>query len=385
MIRRVHTWAGRTVGACQVAGRRRTYVVAIAAMLAAAWTQAGCAQAATPGSRIAPPVPGHLYLGSYPGYGTGEENLVSAHSVRTGRVINGRKPAWIYFSNEWGQEGIRYPATAISLIRRAGSVPFVRLMPRTTTDGGAHERRFSLERILAGRYDDELRAWGAAAGAGGKPLLVEFLTEVNGDWFPWNGRFHGAGVTDGYGDPAYPDGPERARAAYRHVVETIRRGGGINITWVFHIDADGSPGRWWNAPRYYYPGDAYVDWVGYSAYGAQTASDSWTRAGPVIRNGYRAASQLAPSKPIALLEFGVVERRGASKAAWIDDAFDAIESPRLPRLIGVSWWNERFQNGDGSWSDLRIGSSPAAGRTFRRRAAAGPFVEMVRVASSGPG
>ena len=31
------------------------------------------------------------------------------------------------------------------------------------------------------------RAWGRAAQTFGTPLIVEFGTEVNGSWFPWNG------------------------------------------------------------------------------------------------------------------------------------------------------------------------------------------------------
>lgn len=361
----------------QLADRLRRLVTLGAAIVGVA-AQVGCANAAS-ATRIGPPAAGMRYLGAYPGYGTGEENRVSGRALRRYRVDSGRKPAWVYFSNEWGQEGIRYPGRAVAIIRRSGSVPFVRLMPRSTLDDGARERRFTLERIIAGDFDAELRQWGAAAGATNKPLLVEFLTEVNGDWFSWNGRFHGAGATAGYGDPTLPDGPERARDAYRHVVRMVRAGGGANITWVFHFDADGSPAVAWNAVRNYYPGDAYVDWIGFSAYGAQTSSDPWTAPGPIIRAGYRRAASLSPSKPIVLLEFGVAERRGVSKAKWINDAFDVVLSRSLRRLIGVSWWNEHFQNADGTWTDLRITSSRSAKATFRRRVASSRFVDTLVV------
>lgn len=361
----------------QVAERVRRLVV-LGTLVAGLAAQVGCANAA-PGTRIARPAAGTRYLGAYPGYGTGEENRVSVRALRRYRAASGRKPAWVYFSNEWGQEGIRYPARAVGIIRRSGSVPFVRLMPRTSLDDGARERQFSLERIIAGDFDAQLRAWGAAAGATQQPLLVEFLTEVNGDWFPWNGRFHGGGATTGYGDPVLADGPERARDAYRHVVTVIRAGGGSNITWVFHIDADGSPGARWNAVRNYYPGDVFVDWIGFSAYGAQTRTDPWIAPGPIIRAGYRQAASLSATKPVALLEFGVTERPGTSKAAWIAGAFDAVESPALRRLIGVSWWNEHFQNSDQSWTDLRITSSGSANATFRRRVASSRYVDTAVV------
>ena len=352
------------------------HALTLGAVVVGIAVQVGCANAAS-SERIASPTAGARYLGAYPGYGTGEENRVTARALRNYRAASGRKPAWVYFSNEWGQEGITFPARAVGIVRRAGSVPFIRLMPRSTLEEGARERRFTLERILAGQFDPQLRAWGAAAGAARKPLLVEFLTEVNGDWFPWNGRYHGGGATAGYGDPHLADGPERARDAYRHVVRTIRAGGGTNITWVFHIDADGSPGAAWNAARNYYPGNAYVDWIGYSAYGAQTNADPWVAPGPIIRAGYRQAASLSRTKPIVLLEFGVTERRGVSKAAWINGAFDAVESPSLRRLVGVSWWNERFQNSDETWTDLRFTSSPSARTAFRARVASSRYLGTV--------
>jgi beta-mannanase len=90
---------------------------------------------------------------------------------------------------------------------------------------------------------------------------------VNGDWFPWNGRWNGAGRTDGYANPDLPDGPERFRDAYRHIVDICRNKGGNNLTWFFHVDVGAWPKQPWNT-RFanYYPGDAYVDWIGISDY-----------------------------------------------------------------------------------------------------------------------
>ena len=108
------------------------------------------------------------------------------------------------------------------------------------------------------------------------PLLVEFGTEVNGDWFPWNGRWNGAGRTDGYGDPRRgrrsralprrlpPDRrsvPRRGRGQH-HLVLPRRRG---------RLAASAlEPDR-----RATGPGIAYVDWIGLSDYGPQKAGEPW--------------------------------------------------------------------------------------------------------------
>ena len=50
--------------------------------------------------------------------------------------------------------------------------------------------RFTLARIVRGDLDADLRAWADGARRFGSPLLAEFGTEVNGFWFPWNGRWN---------------------------------------------------------------------------------------------------------------------------------------------------------------------------------------------------
>jgi polysaccharide deacetylase 2 family uncharacterized protein YibQ len=59
---------------------------------------------------------------------------------------------------------------------------------------------FSLEKILAGAFDKELRAWAREAKKDGKMILVDFAVEPNGDWFVWSGKYHGAGEKEKYGD-----------------------------------------------------------------------------------------------------------------------------------------------------------------------------------------
>jgi hypothetical protein len=60
-----------------------------------------------------------------------------------------------------------------------------------------------------------LKIWAQDAKRVGIPIMVKFGTEVNGNWFPWSSILNGGGKTNGYGDPNYPNGPERFRDAYR--------------------------------------------------------------------------------------------------------------------------------------------------------------------------
>jgi hypothetical protein len=137
----------------------------------------------------------------------------------------------------------------------------------------------------------------------------------------------------------------------------------------------------------YYPGRRYVDWLEVSDYGEQKPSGDPSRwfsfsqklgdpsdphsSNPEIR-------AIAPDKPIALIEFGVAEDPGAGdKGAWIGDAFDRV-TPGSPGFTYsfdlVSYWSERWRNGNGSISDLRVNSSPGALAAHRTGVADEHFV-----------
>jgi hypothetical protein len=63
-----------------------------------------------------------------------------------------------------------------------------------------------------------------------------------------------------------------------------------------------------------------------------------------------------------------------SKAEWIRVALQSIRAQRYPRLKAICYWHEAWENEDGSVSDLRINSSPAALAAYRREIAASFFL-----------
>jgi hypothetical protein len=194
-------------------------------------------------------------------------------------------------------------------------------MARSVWREGRADPVFSMQSIADGGWDPQIHRWCANAAAEisrlGTPLLAEFGTEVNGDWFPWNGRWNGAGETSGYGDPAAADGPERFRDAYRRIVGICRAEGATGITWLFHVDLDGNPDASWNRIAEYYPGDEWVDWIGVSDYGLLKPGWSAPDFAAKLDRGYDEVAALSPTKPIAVLEYGYAERRDPRpKARW---------------------------------------------------------------------
>ena len=284
------------------------------------------------------------------------------------------------FSQNW-YNGITYPKAAIHAIHATGTIPYVRLMPRSDDTQGQAERVFTLQKIIDGAFDDALKTWAQAARTDDIPLLIDFAVEMNGDWFPWSGAFNGGARTDGYGDPHYPDGPERYRDAYRHIIDIFRAEGVTRATWVFHVNLASSPEAAWNAPANYYPGDDYIDWVGFSVYGAQTLDEEWEglEFSTQLQAYHQHITDISSSKPIAVLEFGVTDGHpDGNKSAWLNDAFDTILSNPRMNIRAISPWHEDWQNEDETWSRIRLDSSPQVQRTCRRRIGNGRFVSEAR-------
>ena len=97
----------------------------------------------------------------------------------------------------------------------------------------------------------------------GSPILIEWGTEPNGEWFSWNGKWNGGARRRS----------ARYVAAYRHIVDLMRAEGADNLQWVWHVNWLDEPENDWNRFENYFPGGDYCDWVALSAYGPNHAND----------------------------------------------------------------------------------------------------------------
>lgn len=261
--------------------------------------------------KIYPASNNSIYHAANPGFGATEDN-VSAKSILEFEALAHKKIVWAYFSNNW-YGAIKFPFSEVSTIHKSGKIPFIRLMPRSDYREKGPDLLYTLQKIIDGEFDKALVIWALDAKKSNIPLLVEFGTEVNGDWFPWSGKYNGGGVTDLYGNPNEPDGPERFRDAYRHIIYLFRKHNVDNITWFFHVDALGEPQSSWNTIEKYYPGDNYIDWIGVSVYGAQKKDESYHSFIEIMDKIYPAITKLS-GKPIAILELGITELNKREKA-----------------------------------------------------------------------
>lgn len=300
------------------------------------------ASASSAAEKVGAPPTGKLYQGLYfddPAKGSDPtEHDVTEANVATFERSVGKKTAWIFFSNNWF-ESRAFPQATCEWIRAAGKVPYVRLMLRSDAEQSHAEKLYTLASIAAGKWDDDLRVWARSAKAFGSPLLVEWGTEPNGNWFPWNGKWNG-------GPGA---GPARYVAAYRHVVDVIRAEGADNVQWIWHVNWLDEPERKWNRFENYYPGGDYCDWVALSAYGPLTprAKDGTESFRFKMKTAYPRMMKIAPGKPLIIAEFGcALNHRSVDAAEWAKRALDDFFSGKWPAVIGFCWWNESWENDD---------------------------------------
>jgi hypothetical protein len=304
-----------------------------------------------------------IYHAAFPDFGSFEDEVDKDRISDFTDLVN-KDIAWGYFSNNWF-DGIKFPTQQVETLRQMGITPLIRLMPRSQFQDSGQDPVYTLEGIVNGQFDTALREWARQASSVQIPLLVEFGTEMNGDWFTWAGRYNGADSTDTYGDRTQADGPEKFKDAYRHIVDIFREEDANNITWFFHVNITSAPDADWNQPQQYYPGDDYVDWIGVSVYGAQSEDDTWISFENIMNDHFDAIVAISQQKPIAILEFGVEERENESKADWINGALNAILRGDYPRVKAISYWHSNWTNADGSSSRLRLDSSQESANNYR--------------------
>jgi len=284
------------------------------------------------GTRIAVPPAGQQYHGVFPAGTTQPDADISMQAADAYVAAVGRPLAWIYFSNEWYVTK-SFPRVTAEAVRARGAVPFIRLHMRSQQRQKIPDPLYTLDNINAGMFDADLRAWADEAKQFGTALIVQYGTEVNGDWNPWSAPYNG-GITVG---------PAKFRQAFRHIVEVMRGEGATNITWALHLNGQNWPGEQpLNNAGAYYPGDDVVDWIGFSIYqnqgGDPTACNDLNA---LLKAREAELGNAAVKKPLFLFELGTnLLATQCQPLQWTQQTLQDLLDGRWPELHGFAWWSE---------------------------------------------
>jgi len=208
-----------------------------------------------------------------------------------------------------------------------------------------NQSKFRLTQITRGNFDSYIRTYATAVKDYRGLVMIRFAHEMNGNWYPWGSTFNT---------------PGEYIAAWRHVHDIFVQAGATNVTWVW------SP----NALYYdqhvpytsqidaFYPGDAYVDWVGFSAFNwaGQYKQNVWTTPDNLFSPTVTALAKL--HKPILIAETASADTYSPEmKANWIRELATYMKD--MPSLKGVIWFNAT-DNG----IDWRIQSTKTSQQAF---------------------
>ena len=217
------------------------------------------------------------------------------------------------------------------------------------------QRGYRNRDILHGAQDPYIRRFARSLASFHGVVYLRYAHEMNGDWYPWSI------------DPDInPDGAADYIRMWRRVHDIFAAAGARNVIWVW------SPNRiTYSRSDFsnFYPGDAYVDWIGLGGYyrNPKETATLETTLGPSLRALRDTRAFRHAPKPLLLSEIGATER-GGQKAAWISDMFAALAAPQNADVIGFCWFNDTVTSAAGEpgavTNDWRITSSKQAAAAF---------------------
>lgn len=282
------------------------------------------------GSRLAKFEPAYgTYLGVYSELDSKVGNIFTKM-----QSVYGKKHAIYLAYSTWGKD---FPSSYAKRAKDAGGALQIAWEPH---DG--------LDPVTDSAY---LRKWAKEAKASGIPIFLRFAGEMNGAWVKWHGN------------------PAQYIAKFR-MLHDVFAAEAPNVAMVW------SPGDVpANDIEPYYPGDAYVDWVGVSLYiepyeNGDTSLPSMIATSNVERLT-RLYNTYADRKPLMLSETGVPHyshSAGEDYTEWAKlnlQRLYEIMPYKYPRLKAITYFNVDQQM-DNAKNDYSLSTSSEIQSYYRQ-------------------
>jgi hypothetical protein len=162
------------------------------------------------------------------------------------------------------------------------------------------------------------------------------------------------------------------RAMFRHVVSQFRARGSRNILFTMvYMGYSGYMVKPWFTDLY--PGDAYVDWVGFDPFAKSNIKDYPGLLNKVAAKQqelgfpgfYNYSNRYFPNKPLMLSEWAVLEAPGdpARKPDFYRNV--AQQFAKFPRIKALSYYNAQHAVNMPDGGNTTVDATPAALRAFR--------------------
>ncbi|WP_405647395.1 glycoside hydrolase family 26 protein [Streptomyces sp. NBC_00019] len=248
--------------------------------------------------------------------------------------LTGKQPNLIEYYAAWGDG---FDASGVRTAWKEGAMTLMSWEPFDT----------SVADIAAGKSDAYIKEYATAVRKLNLPVVIDFADEFNGHWEKWGTKY---------------TTPKQYVAAWRHIHETFIDAGASNVIWAWSPNIINPVKSVKLEP--YYPGDAYVDWVGLIGYWTIEDDNAFDSVfGPTIDQ-----IRTFTKKPTLLLETAAMA--GERRRADIRNLFAGVEAD--DNMLGFIWFNHKKR------ADWRLEASPLALQEFKQLAADDRFGFDVR-------
>lgn len=202
----------------------------------------------------------------------------------------------------------------------------------------------SLQGIASGARDEYIRQYARDVRALNVPVSISFGHEMNGWWYSW-------GVPK---NTAHEPVGQQFVAAWKRIHDIFRSQRAGNVIWLW------APNVIWPMPKIklkaFYPGDAYVDWVGINGYYKAARYSTWKSLFEPTIKQVRTFS----GKPILLAEVG--SKPTKRKPTDITEMLTQVRKRK--DLIGLIYF-DMYKSSNPTEFDYRIGTPKASLKAFK--------------------
>jgi len=342
-------------------------------------------------------------------YGLAEDGLPGSGSLYD-KLDNtaGKAPDLVEWFEYWDDS---YSPQKVTQAWSRGALPVItwQSAPHDFSNTSVNLKNYSMANIAGvdpstlkplakgGTEDHYLKSFAASVVSTGLPVAIRLDQEMNGNWYPWSAGYNSRGIKNT---------PQLFRMAWQHIWNIFQDAGANKyVIWAWTpsrtntLTVDSHSGFTAGDTGLIedYPGDAYVDWMGMSAYQfrpTEPATYDWIFGGTLTGNsvdvGLECRDAQVPGtdcvsrKPIFIAEWGSAQEVGSDGGQMVDNTENkvAITTATLqqfasdPQIVGFSLFNNNVDGlhtiklTDGTHltvnTNWQFDSSPAALAAFQK-------------------
>ncbi len=261
-------------------------------------------QAGPSSAKLAKHEPAHgLYIGAFVEY----DAAIGPRNVQKFNQMTGKQHAMYFTYHKYGSP---FPINWANQVKQAGGAIQLALEPGSG--------------LASVRDDEYLRQFARDCKAFGAPIFLRYAAEMNGPWVKWHGN------------------PQQYIEKFRLVARVMKEEApNVAMVWTPNSNPQNQIDR-------YYPGDAWVDWVGVNMYSVRFFNGDVTQpadhVNPLDLLDY-VYKTYAARKPIMVAEYGATHYSAAGKQNTTTFSMNKMNmlyhgvKMKYPRVKSINWFS----------------------------------------------